>query len=233
MDIADLRPVAQKLFTEIGALSRDGIGISRDSYGAGETATIQYLQRFAAEHGLAWQLDAAANVHFSSPNDTAGNAAIVIGSHLDSVPQGGNFDGLAGVVAGLLCLIARGDGTPPSASTRSPMRVIGFRGEESAWFGKAYIGSSACFGKLSAEDLALTHRRTGETLASCLEKTGADLALIRSRTPLLHKQHIRAYFELHIEQGPVMVARKLPVGVVPSIRGNLRHNRISCVGEAG
>jgi N-carbamoyl-L-amino-acid hydrolase len=62
---------------------------------------------------------------------------------------------------------------------------------------------------------------------------GADVEAIRARTPLLDRQKVRAYLELHIEQGPVMVARELPLGVVSGIRGNVRHNRINCIGEAG
>jgi N-carbamoyl-L-amino-acid hydrolase len=152
------------------------------------------------------------------------------GSHLDSVPQGGNYDGLAGVVAGLLCLLAQKQSGTPSCI---PLQVIGFRGEESAWFGKAYIGSGALFGLLDADDLALGQRNSGESLASCMQNAGAEIEAISRQDVLFDPLRVRAFLELHIEQGPVMVARKLPLAVVSGIRGNVRHNSIQCIGAAG
>ena len=88
--------------------------------------------------------------------------AIACGSHLDSVPQGGNFDGAAGVVAGLAALAQlRAEGFRP----RRSIRLLGLRGEESAFFGQAYIGSSALFGKLTPQDLAAPNVNSGRALA--------------------------------------------------------------------
>ncbi|WP_420996584.1 Zn-dependent hydrolase [Cupriavidus sp. 30B13] len=230
MDIEALKPVAQTLFDDIRTLSFDGVGVTRDSYGAGESAAADYLRDFARREGLHVEADGAANLVFRLPGERADVPAAWIGSHLDSVPQGGNFDGLAGVVAGLLCLLAR---RRAGGATAAPLGVIGLRGEESAWFGKAYLGSGAALGKLGAGDLALRHRRSGHTVAECMAALGADLASIRAQRPLFDKTRALAYLELHIEQGPVMVARGLPLAVVPGIRGNVRHNRITCSGEAG
>jgi len=229
MDMMQFRDLAEKIFHDIREMSFDGVGVTRESYGAGESAAGDYLTKLAESEGLAVEVDRAANIMFSAPGTPADEPAIWIGSHMDSVPQGGNYDGLAGIVAGLLCLIARqrsGDTQTP------PVRVAAFRGEESAWFGKAYMGSSALLGKLSQADLDLAHRSTGETLAQYMERAGADVAAIREQTLLTELDNIRAYLELHIEQGPVMVARELPVAVVSGIRGNIRHNRIECLGDA-
>lgn len=230
MEILELKPVAEQLFEDIRELSSDGVGVTRDSYGAGETAAAAYLRDFARRHGLDVQADRAANLVFRLPQADAGAPATWVGSHLDSVPQGGNFDGLAGIVAGLLCQLRQ---KRTGRHSRVPLQVVGFRGEESAWFGKAYMGSGALLGKLSADDLALAHRHSGASLAACMAAAGADVEAIRAQAPLLDKAKVHAYLELHIEQGPVMVARGLPVAVVPGIRGNVRHNRILCVGEAG
>jgi len=230
MEIVDLTGLAQKLFDDVRTISADGIGVTRDSYGSGETATANYLRQFAEEQGLHVEADRAANLVFSLPNGDPAEPVIWVGSHMDSVPQGGNFDGLAGIIAGLLCLIAqkqRGRGSP------TPLRVIAFRGEESAWFGKAYMGSSALFGKLSSDDLQLKHRTSGKTLSSYMRNAGADTAAIAAQEVLFDKAKAKAYLELHIEQGPIMVARKIALGVVPGIRGNVRHKRITCVGQAG
>ncbi|SDC67187.1 N-carbamoyl-L-amino-acid hydrolase [Cupriavidus sp. YR651] len=230
MDILNLKPLAEQLLADIRALSFDGVGVTRDSYGAGESATADYLRRFAEQHGLSVQSDKAANLVFSLPEEDAGAPAAWVGSHMDSVPQGGNFDGLAGIVAGLLCQVARKE---QGAASAAPLRVVAFRGEESAWFGKAYMGSGAALGKLTPDDLALKHRSSGRTLSECMAEAGADIEAIALQQPLFDRASAAAYLELHIEQGPVMVARKLPLAVVPGIRGNVRHNRVTCIGEPG
>lgn len=230
LDTAALRPLAERMFDEVRKLSFDGIGVTRESYGRGESAAADFLRNLAQAEGLKVETDRAANLIFSLPDDDGQAPAVWSGSHLDSVPQGGNFDGLAGIVAGLLCLIAR---KRAGAQAGPPLRVIGFRGEESAWFGKAYMGSGSLFGKVSAEDLLLKQRNSGVPLADAMREAGADVDAIRAGQKLFDKSRALAYLELHIEQGPVMVARELPLGVVSGIRGNVRHNRISCFGEAG
>ena len=96
MKIDEFRPIAEKLFAEIRALSFDGVGISRDSYGDKESATADYLSAFAEENGLQTWRDRAANLRIGFPDTPADSPVIWCGSHIDSVPQGGNFDGLAG-----------------------------------------------------------------------------------------------------------------------------------------
>ena len=230
MNLKEMRPIAEKLFADIRELTFDGVGVSRESYGAGESATAEYLRAFATDAGLTVSADRAANLVIALPDVPADAPSIWCGSHIDSVPQGGNYDGLAGVIAGLLCLIEQ-----QRSGVRSPipLRILGFRGEESAWFGKAYVGSGALLGQLDEEDLALHHRDTGESLGDRMQKAGADIAAIRNRQLLFAPQRVRAFLELHIEQGPVMEARKLPVAVVSGIRGNIRHNAVQCIGASG
>jgi N-carbamoyl-L-amino-acid hydrolase len=154
---------------------------------------------------------------------------IACGSHLDSVPEGGNYDGAAGVVAGLLVLISmRHQGLVPPRT----IKVYALRGEESAWFGQAYMGSRALLGGFPVQDFDLPHRTSGKTLGSYMRAAGADIARIAKGEPLLDVNSVGCYFELHIEQGPVMVARKIPVGIVTGIRGNYRHPAAGCIGEA-
>ncbi|KVP85345.1 hydantoinase/carbamoylase family amidase [Burkholderia ubonensis] len=228
--LAELTALAGQWFDEIRALSADGAGVTRESYGASETAAAQRLAEHAEREGLAVRTDRAANLVFSLPDADPQASAIWVGSHLDSVPHGGNYDGLAGIVAGLLCLVAQ---RRTGLASPRPLNVIALRGEESAWFGKAYMGSSALFGRLKPDDLAMKHRSTGRSLADCMAAAGVDVDAVRAGKPLFDVRRAHAYLELHIEQGPVMVARGLPVAVVSGIRGNVRHNSISCIGEAG
>jgi N-carbamoyl-L-amino-acid hydrolase len=228
IDLMDYRELAAKLFADVRAFSFDGVGITRESYGRGESAAADYLRDFAQSEGLAVESDRAANLVFRFPETPPDRPVLWMGSHMDSVPQGGNYDGLAGVLAGLLCLVAR-----RRAGVGGNLEVVAFRGEESAWFGKAYVGSSALLGKLSPADLELKRRGADETLGDCMRALGADMAAIGAGERLFDPARVMTYLELHIEQGPVMVARALPVAVVSSIRGNFRHNRILCDGESG
>ncbi|WP_150551327.1 hydantoinase/carbamoylase family amidase [Pandoraea soli] len=230
MELNALAPLAEQLFTDLRHLGDDGVGITRDSYGDGENTAAAYLTQWASHQGLTVIRDRAANLIFTLPDDAGDAPATWIGSHLDSVPQGGNYDGLAGIVAGLLCLVKQ---RLSERRTTTPVRVLALRGEESAWFGRAYMGSSALFGKLNEADLAMPHRTHGRTLADCMAQAGADVDAIRDGAMLFDIAQAKAWLELHIEQGPVMIARDMPVAIVPGIRGNVRHNRVSCVGEAG
>ncbi|MEI6319933.1 MAG: hydantoinase/carbamoylase family amidase [Pseudomonadota bacterium] len=224
-----LKAVAGKLFDQVRQATYDGVGVTRASYGDGENRAMAIIEAFARDEGLACERDAVDNRIIHVRGEPAG-APVLIGSHLDSVPQGGNFDGLAGVVAGLLVLLhySRRGQVPPR-----PIHVLALRGEESAWYGKAYMGSLSLTGQLTATDLDLKQRETGRTMREDMQALGIDTARIEAGERLIDPAQVAAYLELHIEQGPTMVARKWAVAPVTGIRGNVRHNRILCKGETG
>lgn len=221
--------LAERIFAEIADLSADPPGVTREAFGRGENDAMAKIAGFAAELGLAAEEDAYRNLWMRLPGDARTAPPVAIGSHLDSVPHGGNYDGLAGVVAGILAA-ARFRDRPEDVP---PLRVLALRGEESAWFGKAYLGSLALVGKLGESALALRHRDGHCTLGGAMAMNGIPVEQIRAGRPLVRPGELAAYLELHIEQGPVMVARGWPVTAVTGIRGNLRHNLVRCVGEAG
>ncbi len=227
----DRRATADQLFSELARATADadGIGVSRESYGVGEQKAIELMRRKAESAGLETGFDAAANLVVTLHGRDADRPFVAIGSHLDSVPQGGNFDGAAGVVAGLLVLMRMKEErvVPPRT-----VKLIAMRGEESAWYGKTCVGSYALFGGLTEQDLTLTHRSGRGTLGEAMQKRGADVARIAHGETLLDPASVAAYLELHIEQGPVMVARGFPTAIVTGIRGNIRHREIHCIGEA-
>ena len=230
MGRAGIMTLATELFEALRAAAWDGEGITRDSYGVDETAALDIVEDAARAHDLETTRDAAANLVVTLEGLEPDLPAVACGSHLDSVPRGGNFDGAAGVIAGLAALVRmRADGVVP----RRTIRVYGLRGEESAAFGRAYIGSSALFGMLTPADLDLRHAVTGETLRERMRLVGADVERIERGEVLLPPASLAAWLELHIEQGPVLVAREMPVAVVTGIRGNVRHRAIECIGEAG
>ncbi|MEC8163561.1 MAG: Zn-dependent hydrolase [Pseudomonadota bacterium] len=221
--------LAANLFARLREMSFDGIGISRETYGPSETAAMDLVAKEAKVHGLETEWDAARNMIVRLPGQDRRLAAVATGSHLDSVPQGGNYDGAAGVIAGLLALIeAKTQGAPQRS-----MEVYALRGEESAWFGgPCYFGSRALFGQIEASDLASRHRDTGTTLAEQMLASGADMSIIKGKRTIRPAEDFHAWFELHIEQGPVLIAKEKPVGIVTGIRGNTRRRHVKCVGEA-
>ncbi len=224
------KALAKRMFDELRDMSRDGPGISRATYGPGETAAMEYCAGIAREEGLTVRYDAAANLVIELPGKDPGAPCIVCGSHLDSVPQGGNYDGAAGVVAGLLAVIRmKRAGIVPART----IRVMALRGEESAWFGLCYLGSSSLFGGLAADDLKRPHRSGKRNLGDFMKECGAEVNRISAGEMLIGDGEIGAYLELHIEQGPVMVARDWPVAIVTGLRGNIRHAEVRCIGEAG
>jgi N-carbamoyl-L-amino-acid hydrolase len=228
-DASDTR-FCEDLFAALRVATGDGVGITRESFGPGESLALDIVEQSARQCGLTTERDAGANLVVTLDGSEPDLPYLACGSHLDSVPQGGNFDGAAGVIAGLAVLAGlKRDGFVP----RRTLKLFGLRGEESAWFGRAYMGSSALFGRLTADDLAVPHAVTGRALADCMRDVGADVDRIARGETLLKPERIAAWIELHIEQGPVLVARDLPIGIVTGIRGNVRHRVVECVGEAG
>ena len=226
----DYEAMAAHLFEEIAAFSADTKGISRPAFSDLETKTLAYLEEFGRSHGLHVTYDAGQNAVFSLPCDAEADAYVLVGSHVDTVPQGGNFDGLAGVVAGLMCLVrAQSEGS----FFARPVKVLAMRAEESAWFGPCYIASKTLLGRLGEAELRTRHKGDNQTLDAHMEKIGIDMAPVREGKALLDTKSVLAYIELHIEQGPLLVQKDLPAAVVSGIRGNFRYQTIRCIGEAG
>jgi len=220
---------ARHLFDTVAEMSRDTAGVSRPAFSLTETRVLEFLRDWAQGHGLHVEQDAGHNLLFCLPRDAAAGQFVLVGSHVDSVPQGGNFDGLAGVVAGLLCLLRARDAAP----LPRPLKAIAMRGEESAWFGPCYIASKCLTGTITEAELDAQHKSDGKTLEAHMQAIGIDTAPVRARRPLMRTERIVEYIEVHIEQGPLLVNKKLPAAVVSGIRGNFRHRAINCIGEAG
>ncbi len=200
----------------------------RESYGPGEQAAHDIMRAAARKIGLEVAVDAIGNLMMTLPGRDRSVPRILIGSHLDSVPQGGNFDGAAGVVAGLSAVSAlRQAGIVPGCD----IVVMGIRAEESAWFDVAYIGSAGAFGLLDPGCLAVRRSDDGPSLEAAITQAGFDPAAVRERRSLLEPAQIRAYLELHIEQGPTLAGVGLPAAVVSGIRGCKRFRNARCLGE--
>jgi N-carbamoyl-L-amino-acid hydrolase len=158
MNMARDQEFCAGLFAALREATGDGVGITRESYGAGESLALDIIENAARQFGLETGRDTGGNLVVTFSGSEPDLPYLACGSHLDSVPQGGNYDGGAGVIAGLAILAGlKRDGFRP----RRTLKLFGLRGEESAWFGKAYMGSSALFGRLSPEDMASPQAVTG------------------------------------------------------------------------
>jgi len=204
-------------------LRRDGLdepGVTRDPYGRGEQRAHATVAEVAQTLGLEIHRDDATNLYMTLPGRDRGAPILVIGSHLDSVPHGGNFDGAAGVLAGLAAVSAlRAMNLTPACD----ITVMAIRAEESVWFQISYIGSRASLGTLPDGALEVRRVDTGRTLAAHIAECGGNPAALRTRIPHLHPSRLRAYIEMHIEQAPSLVEAGLAVAVCTGIPGNIRY----------
>ena len=219
---------ADRLFSELEQASADPPGVTRASFGAGEAAGHAMIVREARALDLEQRTDAIGNLYVTLPGRDRDAPALMTGSHLDSVPHGGNFDGAAGVLAGLVLLERLAAGPQPPCD----VTLMVIRAEEMIWFPEHYLGSRAAFGLLPRDAPDRVRRcDTGRTLADHMHAAGFDPAPIRAGRPTLDPARIRAFVEVHIEQGPVLVEAGLPVGIVSGIRGNMRYRFGQIVGE--
>jgi N-carbamoyl-L-amino-acid hydrolase len=211
---------AAALFADFAACGPSASGIMRDTYGAGENRAHELLRATAARERLGVRTDFAANTTVTWEGQDRSAPRILIGSHLDSVPHGGNYDGAAGVVAGLIAIAAlRALGFVPGRD----VEVMGIRAEESIWFEVSYIGSRSALGTLP--DGALDSARridTGRSLADHMSACGADVDAVRAGRRAIEPAHIAAFLEIHIEQAPALVEMDLPVAVCTAIPGHFR-----------
>ncbi len=190
--------------------------------------------RAAAEEVLGWMraagmsahLDAIGNVIGRYEGSVPGAPCLLLGSHLDTVRDAGRYDGMLGVVSAIECVQAFAE-----AGKRFPfaIEVAGFGDEEGVRFGTTLLGSRALAGSFDMSVLAAVDRE-GTTLAQAMRRFGLDPEGIGSAAQ--KRESVLAYVELHIEQGPVLEALNLPVGVVTAINGFSRL-RVVITGTAG
>jgi N-carbamoyl-L-amino-acid hydrolase len=231
--VASAMPIAQGLFEKLARDTADANGgVTRASYGAGEQYAHQLFAKVARELDLETAVDAGGNLYMTLPGRDRRQPAWFVGSHLDSVPNGGNYDGAAGVVAGLAAARAlQLSGTAPQRD----VTVMAIRAEETgSWFSGAHgghLGSRMALGLIRPDEFDIAIRvDSGRSLGEHMQECGFDPAFVRGERPHLDPKRIRGYFELHIEQGPVLEHRELSVGVVTSIRGNSRLRNPLCLG---
>jgi allantoate deiminase len=197
---------------EIG--KQEGGGVTRLSFTDEERAAKDRVASYMEEAGLSVYEDAAGNLFGRRAGIDPDLPAVLIGSHVDSVYSGGNFDGPLGVLAGVEVLQTM---EQQEIETEHPIEIVAFADEEGVRFSFGMIGSRALAGTLTPEDLTSYKDENGVSIAEAMRACGLDPEKIgEAARP---EGSIKAYVELHIEQGRVLENENLPVGIVMGIAG--------------
>ena len=203
---------------ELRALTGDENGAQRVAFTGLWAGAREWLSRKAEKiPGVEVHRDAAGNLWATLRGRS--NEALLIGGHIDSVPNGGWLDGCLNTLAGVEILrriSAQYDGKPPVT-----IRVVDWADEEGARFGKSLFGSSACSGNLDMNEARTLKDNEGITLPDALQQCGIDFERVKDSGKEL--ANATAYLELHIEQGPVLLDLELPLGTVLGTFGVERH----------
>ncbi|MDF2684793.1 MAG: Zn-dependent hydrolase [Brevibacillus sp.] len=221
---------ADRLWDRLMQLSSIGTqevgGITRLSFSPEERAAKDLVTGFMKEAGLSVREDEVGNLIGRKEGTNPNAPVVLIGSHMDSVPSGGNFDGPLGVLSGVEALQTMNE---QGVETEHPIEVIAFTDEEGTRFGYGMIGSRGIAGLLKEDEL-VSRDEAGISIAEAMANVGLDPAQISkaAREP----GSVKAYVELHIEQGKVLESRDLSVGIVSGVAGPLWLKFI-LEGEAG
>ena len=187
-----------------------GGGVTRLALSDEDKAARDLLARWLAEAGLTVQVDDFGNMLARRPGSDPAAAPVRLGSHLDTVRQGGRFDGALGVLAALEVVRTLNDA---GAVTRRPIEIANWTNEEGARFEPAMLGSGAATGRFTKAFVYGRADREGRTFGDELVRIGY------CGDPAQRPGPAHAYLELHIEQGPVLEEAGVPVGVVEGIIG--------------
>lgn len=224
-----MRVKAERIQNDLENLSRfgglEGGGISRLAFTSADREARDYLRDSLARQGLGTVQDAMGNMR-ARRHGTRDLAPVMIGSHLDSVPSGGCYDGAVGIVAALEVIRVLDD---LGIETRRPIEVINFSAEESSRFGASTLGSKAMTGHLSQEHLHMYKDKDGVSLYEAMKLFGLNPDGLESVR--IQPGDVYAFIEMHIEQGRVLESFGIPLGIVTSIAAPTRI-RVFVIGRA-
>ena len=202
-----------RTLAELGQFGETPEGMNRLAFSPADLESREYTIGLMRQAGMTTRIDAAGNIIGRRAGAGAARPAIALGSHTDTVPLGGKYDGALGVMGAIEVVRTLAE---QGHATRHPLEAIVFTNEEGTRFHRWLIGSRAMAGLLEPEDLAAVDAE-GVTLAQRMADIGGDLSRVAeaARRP----GELAAYFELHIEQGPYLYQSSIPIGVVTGITG--------------
>jgi len=215
----------RRLMRDLNAIGRIGIGnhgsVTRLVFSIKELRSRQVLIHLMRQAGLQIRIDAIGNIFGRLEGSDPKAPAVLAGSHLDTVIHGGKYDGPVGVIGALEAVRTIHEN---NIAVRAPLEVVCFVGEESSRFGFSTLGSSLVAGEVQPKDLTNAVDSQGTKLADVL----ADLGISPRHLPRLARdpKTVKAYLELHIEQGPILEAIGKKIGLVTSIAAPSRFKAI-------
>lgn len=198
---------------ELGRFGETPEGMDRLAFSPADIESREYTMGLMREAGLEVRIDAGGNIIGRRAGSDDSLPAIAMGSHTDTVPLGGKYDGALGVMGAIEVIKTLAEN---GQVTRHPLEAIVFTNEEGTRFHRWLIGSRAMAGMLEPEDLAAVDAE-GVSLAERMGHIGGDLSRVDEATRKIGD--LAAYFELHIEQGPYLFRSGTPIGVVTGITG--------------
>ncbi|CEI84620.1 N-carbamoyl-L-amino acid hydrolase [Oceanobacillus oncorhynchi] len=219
----------ERIEKHIKALSRytatPNEGTTRLTYSEEDLQARIYIKEQMEAYGLEVREDGLGNIFGKLEGEKKDAPSVIVGSHFDSVPHGGDYDGPAGVIAGLeIAALFQDNQVKPVY----PLEIIAMIEEEGSRFGGGLMGSRGIAGYLSKDDVQETKDKDGISVPEAMKKIGLDPSLEVKRDP----ETIKAFLEMHIEQGPILEEEQISVGVVESIVG-LTQLEVTIDGKAG
>jgi allantoate deiminase len=224
-----MNDIQERIERHIDSLSEytatPGKGTTRLTYSKEDLKARQYIKDKMKEYGLQVREDGFGNIFGKLEGSIKDAPSVLIGSHFDSVPNGGSYDGPAGVVAALEVanLFNQNQLTP-----KYPLEVIALVEEEGSRFGGGLMGSRGIVSVLSEEEFFNLRDRDGISTVEAMTQIGLDPTLPKVRD----FKTLKAFLELHIEQGPILEEQNIPIGVVEAIVG-LTQLEVTISGQAG
>ena len=201
-------------------------GVTRLAFTKEDMDARNYLIDAMRRARLQVHIDPIGNIRGLRPGRNSNLSPVMIGSHLDSVPNGGHYDGVVGVLAALEVIESLND---LELETQRTIEIVNFSAEESSRFGMATIGSKAITGKIQLSDIESLNDKNGESLITVLNKTGQNITELPNS--LISSTSLHAYLELHIEQGPVLETTGINLGIVTDIAAPTRY-KLSITGRS-
>ncbi|MBQ6447596.1 MAG: Zn-dependent hydrolase [Bacillus sp. (in: Bacteria)] len=207
----------EELLNNMNQYNSGSKGITRVAFTNEEQACSHAFMRLCKNEGLEIRMDYAGNIIAKREGKHKNLPPVVIGSHLDTVYQGGKYDGVVGVTAGLEVIKRLNE---QKIETDHPIEIISFACEESSRFGVSTVGSKAMAGTLHKEKYQQLKDKDGITFEKALSLCALrfDQLDLASRS----QERFKAFFELHIEQGPILINNNKKIGIVTGIAAPVR-----------
>jgi hydantoinase/carbamoylase family amidase len=207
----------EELLNNINQYNAGEIGITRVAFSNEEQSCTHQFMRMCKDEKLKVRLDDCGNLIARREGKIPGLPPVVMGSHLDTVYQGGKYDGVVGVTAALEVMKRLNE---KGTQTDHPIEIISFACEESARFGVSTVGSKAMAGTLDKEKYRHLKDRNGITMEKAFALCALDFNSVDQASR--NEERFKAFFELHIEQGPLLENEKKKIGIVSGIAAPAR-----------